>query len=405
MKNAPFWIHRFPKTRRPALPRLRGAHQTRVVIIGGGLTGVSCALTFASAGIEAVVLEADVIGGGQIAGGPGLLREGFAGSFTQAAATHGLRMTRAVWEGMRRGSLDFAAALRRYGIKCDLTAQDIITIAPATPEGARLLRREYDGRHDAGIEGSWVTPAALAREAAVESGGGIRTHGALIDPYRAAVGMAAAASERGGQLFEHSPATRVRWSKRQVEVTTPGGTVQAEVVVIATGAPIKDLRALRRHMRAEQVYGLVTAPLAAAMRRSVGQRSAVIEDAGEPGRTVRWLRDDRALVHGGRQLAIAERGRERARIQRTGQLMYEFSLLYPAISGLPAEASWDAVDYDTVDGLPFLGPHRNFPRHLFAFGSSRHGAGLAWLAARVALRHVQGEPAKGDDALGFARIL
>jgi len=85
--------------------------------------------------------------------------------------------------------------------------------------------------------------------------------------------------------------------------------------------------------------------------------------------------------------------------------MYEFSLLYPAISGLPPAASWDAVDYDTTDGLPFLGPHRNFPRHVFAFGSMRHGAGLAWAAARLALRHVQGEPAREDSALGFPRIL
>jgi glycine/D-amino acid oxidase-like deaminating enzyme len=85
--------------------------------------------------------------------------------------------------------------------------------------------------------------------------------------------------------------------------------------------------------------------------------------------------------------------------------MYELSLLYPAISGLQPESSWDGIDYQTVDGLPFLGPHRNFPRHLFAFGSSRHGAGLSWVAARLALRHFQGEPAKGDEALGFARVL
>jgi glycine/D-amino acid oxidase-like deaminating enzyme len=111
------------------------------------------------------------------------------------------------------------------------------------------------------------------------------------------------------------------------------------------------------------------------------------------------------MVQGGRQPALAERVRERALVQRTGQLMYELSLLYPAISGLPAASWWDAVDYDTADGLPFLGPHRNFPRHLFAFGSSRHGAGAAWLAARVALRHFQGESSRGDESLGFGRIL
>ena len=60
---------------------------------------------------------------------------------------------------------------------------------------------------------------------------------------------------------------------------------------------------------------------------------------------------------------------------------------------------------DTVDGLPYIGPHRNFPRHLFALGLGRHGVGRAWLAARILLRQIAGEPAKGDELFGFSRNL
>jgi glycine/D-amino acid oxidase-like deaminating enzyme len=85
--------------------------------------------------------------------------------------------------------------------------------------------------------------------------------------------------------------------------------------------------------------------------------------------------------------------------------MYELSVLYPPISGLRAEWAWDLTHYETVDRLPFVGLHRNFPRHLFAMGASRHGAGFAWLAARILLRQYQGEAAKGDDLFGFSRVL
>ena len=85
--------------------------------------------------------------------------------------------------------------------------------------------------------------------------------------------------------------------------------------------------------------------------------------------------------------------------QRTGQIMYELSLLYPAISGLQPALAWDGVDHETVDGLPFIGSHRNFPRHLFALGSARHGAGLAWTAARLILREIQGERNEGRRSL------
>jgi glycine/D-amino acid oxidase-like deaminating enzyme len=243
----------------------------------------------------------------------------------------------------------------------------------------------------------------VARETAIASAGAIRTRGAVLDPYRACAGMASVAESRGARLYEKSAVTRIRAGKQHVDVQTEGGTVRADFVIVATGALIQDLRALRRHLRADHTYGIVTAPLPAAMRRAVGKRGAVLDDLAGEGRIIRWMDGDRIFVRGGRQDAVPERARERAITQRTGQMMYELSLLYPAISGLPPALSWDGVDYETADGLPLLGAHRNFPRHLFALGSARHGAGLAWTAARLLLRHVQGQPLKSDEAFGFRR--
>lgn len=364
---------------------------------------MACALTCAAAGIDPILLEADTIGGGMTAGDNGVLREGFAGSFEDAVKAHGVRTARNVWDGMRRGSLDFAAALRRYKIRCGLTPQDVLSFARPGEDAGRLLRRDYDVRRRAGVDGTWVMSAAVARETALVSAGAIRTRGAILDPYRACLGMAAAAESRGARLHEKSVVKRIRAAKKHVDVQTDGGTIRADIVVVATGAPIEDLRSLRRHLRPDHVYGVVTAPLPAPMRRQVGKRAAVLDDAVGEGRIVRWMDGDRIFVQGGRQPAVPERARERAMTQRTGQIMYELSLLYPAISGLQPALSWDGLDYETADGLPFLGPHRNFPRHLFALGSARHGAGLAWTAARLILRHIQGESLKSDETFGFRR--
>jgi glycine/D-amino acid oxidase-like deaminating enzyme len=376
-----------------------------VAIVGGGLTGAACVLSFASAGVDAVLLEADVIGGGMVAGDAGVLREGFAGSFQSAVAEHGVRTSRAIWDTLRRGSLDFAAALRRYGIRCDLAAVDVVTFLARSAGDGRSLRREYQVRHDAGIEGSWMAPAAASREAALDVTGALRTRGATIDPYRACVGLVAAAAARGARVFEHSLVRRIRARKRDVEIVTAAGTVRAESVIVATAAAIQDLRGLRRHLHPEHAYGVVTEPLPAAMRRAVGRRASVLEHADEPGRIVRWLSDDRVLLHGARQPEVPARVADRALVQRTGQLMYEFSLLYPAISGLQPRQSWAGLDTNTSDGLPLVGPHRNYPRHFFTYGSSRHGAGLAWTAARAALRHFSGEATRADHEMSFSRVL
>lgn len=404
-RDVPVWFDRFPKSRRPSHPRLRGEATTSVVIVGGGLTGCACAWSFAAAGIKAIVLEAGRIGGGATAGAPGLVREDFDASFLEAASAHGLRAARLLWTDFRRASLDFAAALRRLHIRCDANPEDLLRLARKDPDGVRRLRREYQARRDAGLDHSWMTAAALAREAALEAGAAIRTRGTGVDPYRACLGLAAAAASRGAVVFEQSAVRRIRRARKHVEVTTPSGSVRAEAVVVATGAPIADLRALRRHLRPREAYAVVTEPLPAAVRRELGRRAAAIQDAGAPPHFLRWLKDDRVLFTGADQAPVPGRARDKVLVQRAGQLMYELSTLYPAISGAQPEWTWSYTHDETVDGLPYIGPHRNFPRHLFALGHARHGAGTAWLAARVLLRHFTGQPAKGDALLGFGRIL
>ena len=405
IRKVPYWLDQLPAARRPSHPRLRGHADTAVVIVGGGLTGCVCAWSFASAGVKTVLLEADAIGEGATAREPGLVREDFDASFQATSAAHGLRAARTLWQSLRRASLDFPAALRRLHIAKDLAPQDLLTFASRDSKAARDLMREYQARRAAGLDHRWLTPAAFQRETAVESGGAIRTRGASLDPYRTCAGVAAAASARGAAVHAHSPVQRIRAGRKHVDVTTDAGTVRADAVVIATGAPLADLRALRRHLKPRHLYTVVTEPLPAAVRREVGARSAATRDTAESPHLLRWLRDDRVLFSGGSQPEVAARNRDKALIQRTGQLMYELSLTYPAISGLQPEWAWDAIDYETVDRLPFVGLHRNFPRHLFALGGVRHGSAFAWLAARVILRHYQGRPAKGDELFGFGRVL
>ena len=58
---------------------------------------------------------------------------------------------------------------------------------------------------------------------------------------------------------------------------------------------------------------------------------------------------------------------------------------------------------DTADGLMYIGPHRNYPHHVFALGGSTDSVTGAFLAARLATRAVQDASEKGDEAFGFTR--
>jgi glycine/D-amino acid oxidase-like deaminating enzyme len=405
LRSAPYWYDRFPTKRRPSFPRQRGDVQTRVVIIGGGLAGCACACALASSRIAVALVEAEQIGAGATAASAGIVREDFDVSFEATASAHGLRAARTMWKGMHRAALELPAALRRLHIRCDLAPQDLLTVAPPDRTVARQLRREYESRKAAGLDHRWINKSAIAREAAVDTSGAIKTRAVVLDPYRACVGLAAAAASRGAVLFERSPVRRIRAGRKSVEVRTAAGAITADLVVVATGAPLPDLRQLRRHLDPRRAYSVVTAPLPAAVRREVGTRATVLRDSATPPHFVRWLHEDRVLVAGADHAPVPARAEPQTLVQRTGQLMYELSLLYPAISGTMPEWSSVCAYEATSDGLPYIGTHRNFPRHFFALGLARHGAGAAWLAARLLARHVAEDPAKGDELFGFARIL
>lgn len=405
MRPVPFFLDTFPRTRRPDYSRYRGDRRARVAIVGGGLTGCACAAAFASAGVDTILLEADRIGAGATAASAGMLRQDLDASFAESVQQHGLRAARHVWQGFRRASLDFGAALRRLEIRAELAPQDLIVFTRDGADAAKRLQREYHARRAAAVDATWLTSRAIAAEASVAAHGGIRTKGDVIDPYRAALGLAAAAAHRGAAIHEGSAVRRIRARKKFVEIASGTGTITADTVVIATGALIDDLGALRRHFAPVQSFMVVTERMPAAVRREVGRRSAALRDTARDSHLLRWLKEDRVLFSGADQTPVGSRQRDRALVQHANELMYQLTTLYPAISGLQPEWGWDLVSYGSPDGLPVIGPHRNFPRHLFALGQGHHGAGVAWLAARVLLRAFLREPAKGDEYFGFARVL
>jgi glycine/D-amino acid oxidase-like deaminating enzyme len=404
MRPVSYFLDTFPRSRRPDYSRQRGEIDTDVAIVGGGLTGCACALAFAAAGVKVVLLEAARVGEGATAASAGLMRQSLDASFQEAVGLHGVRTSRHVWQSFRRAALDFTAAFRRAGIRADLVPQDLVIVS-REPEGARPLQKELSARRDAGLDASWLTSRAVAEETGLAAAGGIRTKGDALDPYRACVGVAAAAASRGAQIHEQSRVRRIRAGRKSVEVSTEAGVVTAKAVLIATGALPDDLRALRRHFAPLMSYAAVTQPLPAAVRRETGKRTAAVRDTHVPPRLVRWLKDDRVLVTGGDRPVVSGRSREKLLVPQLNELMYELTTLYPAISGLQPEWGWDVDSYGSPDGLPVIGPHRNFPRHLFALGQARHGAAVAWLAARVLLRAYLQKPAKGDELFGFARVL
>jgi glycine/D-amino acid oxidase-like deaminating enzyme len=361
------------------------------------------ASVLANGGFDVMLVEAGRLATGATERGLGAVLPEPARSFRDAESALGRSGARVVWKDARRSARELATALRKLPTGCKVEPMSLVVNARNSDESA-WLRRERKALKDAGLNAPWLTPQAAESELGIESTGALRLHdGAVFDPVRAALGFAAAASARGARVFERSLVKKTRFTRTDAQVALTDGSIRSRGVVIATGEPGALAPQLKRHVRRSTGYVVVTAPLNAAMRREVGSRQAVLTEAAPDPHFIRWLPEDRALVAGALSKPVGPRQVDRAVVQRTAQLMYEFSVRYPVISGLPAAWGWDVPVVSALDGLPWIGPHRNYPFHFFALALGWHCEALAWFAARAALRHFKGESRKDDAAFGFGR--
>ena len=397
------WLDRFPKSKLPTYPKHRGDLYTDVAIIGGGLTGCATAYAFAAAGVSVALFEANRIGRGSTGSSGGWITDEPAMSFARLESALGRRAARDGWQAWRRAALDFQTLLRRLQLKCQLQPRSALMVAQ-TAEQAAQLTRERKARRDAGIDGVLMPAKSIDGVTGFASTAAMRTRdSATVDPYRTALGLAAAAEARGARIFERSPVTKTAFTREAATLTTGPSLVHASRIIVATGAGSALFKPLTRHFTPRAAYFVLTEPIPARVKRTLGSRNHLLRDSAEPAHHIAWIDDERLLVSGADGPPASPRNRDAVLVQRTGQLMYELSTMYPDISGLQPTYGWDAPYGMTAAGLPVIGPHRNFPHHLFAFADSSQSLTGAYLASRILLRHHLGEAQTADEPFGFGR--
>jgi glycine/D-amino acid oxidase-like deaminating enzyme len=257
----------------PVVPRpsLQGDLTADVVIVGAGFIGLWTAycLARAEAGLEIVVLEAEVAGFGAAGRNAGFVSAGIAG---QAQAY----LSRGGWEGVRRGEramiegIDYLGeVVAREGIECGWTKSGSLRIA-TSPAQLQRVRAGVEGRRRRGLAESDVELLSAADVSSRVNivgvvGGAFTPHCARVHPAQLVRGLAEACERRGVRIFEQS---RVRGIESgRVECALAGSddrvaaAVRAPIVVQATEAFTVDLPGHHRDYLPVFSHMLATEPL------------------------------------------------------------------------------------------------------------------------------------------------
>ena len=210
MSGTPYWLAEPPEP----LPRTTLDARPQVAIVGGGITGCSCAVALAEAGVRVRLYEAREIAGGASGRNGGFALRGGAAPYPVTAESIGRERTAALW----RWSED---ELARLAVLAGDAFRATGSLRLAADREERVeLEQEYDMLLEEGFAVEWrnelAPPLAGRYPAAI-----FHPPDGVLQPARLVRRIATRAAEAGAEIREH---TRVD----SIEET------EADTVVVAT---------------------------------------------------------------------------------------------------------------------------------------------------------------------------
>ena len=380
-------------------PALEGMLRADVLIVGGGLTGISTAyhLKKANPGMRVAVLEADVVGSGGSGRNAGIVNTQFGLSLGFTARRFGAANALAAHRYMER-AVDYAGELvRAHALKCAWEPSGFLRVA-TTPAYALRIQREVALAHALGIAGiEWI--GAVEARALVDSptylGAWREPRGALVNPVefvrelkRIAVGM-------GVEVYERSPVTNLEFTA-PARAQTPHGAVEADRLVLATNAFTAQFELLQSRQAPVHTSIVLTEPLNAAQLARIGWRGRQgIGDARNLAHYYRLTPDNRLLAGGGDVRYF--RGNQTRVEPYPASIMHLQGFIaetFPALHGLRITHRWGVPTSATLDTVPHIGAIGDGSRIVYSVGSMGRGTALATLSGLTISHMIAGAGAQ-----------
>ncbi len=383
MADAVFSNSLWASTAPPAAPSraLAGEVRADVVIVGGGYTGLSCALAVAQGGAKAVVLEAGVIGYGASGRNNGQVIPTFSRidpddvpgriSADAGGAAKGEQLVQLVADSAKF-TFDL---IRRHNIECEAVQNGWVQ-PMHTPGRMKLAEKRVKAWARRGA------PVELLDRAGIEKitgstfwhGGWENATGGKLNPLAYVRGLARAAGDAGAVVHTESAVLSVEREGGAWRVRTANGSVVAEKVVIATHAYgdafsgslwpklMQTVFPVRSHQMATQVY-----PQEA--RATVLPEDHACSDSQGDLHFFRWDANGRLVT--GAALAIPLGWRTRAAARAAERVQRVF----PQLGRPRFDFVWHGFVGITWDRLPHC--HELAPGVLAFVGCNGRGVALA----------------------------
>lgn len=387
-----------------------GDRTVEVAVVGGGYTGLSAAYRLAGThGVETVVLEAHRIGWGASGRNGGFAMIGMGKlSLRERVQRWGLETARRSVQLSVEALETTQELIATEQIDCEPQERGWINVAHR-PKMVRVLQERQALYRD--LFG--YTEIEFLDRAALESRGYLRgpsAYGALryshafgLHPLKYVRGLAAAALKRGAGVCEASPVMSWSTTGGWHLLATPGGTVRARRVIMATNAytPEGVHPFFAGRVLAATSNILVTRPLTEAEWDRVGMATTQIyTDTRTLVLYWRRLPDGRLLFGGRAGLTNTASALRLRRAWLEARMVEKF----PGLSGIGSEYFWHGNVCLPYDRTPHVHAVKDEPTVIYAMGYAGTGVAMATYCGGLAADLAVGREIPRDTPLTSAGL-
>lgn len=221
----------------PACPPLHGDARADVVIIGGGYTGLSTAISLREAGVDVALIEQDFCGSGASGRNAGHLTPTIGKDFPTLVKYFGKQRAVEFARFADRAVHYTEALIRKLGIECEYQPTgNIITglhqrHRKPLVEGAELAEK-------LGVRVAFLDEAEVRRRnlPGHVRFGMLEKSGGHLHPGKYVMALRQTAIAAGVSIYEGSTVTGIEDGGSPIRVLTAAGTITADKLVIATNA-------------------------------------------------------------------------------------------------------------------------------------------------------------------------
>lgn len=373
-----------------------------VVVVGGGLTGLSAALSLRDRGVDVLLLEMDYCGKGASGRNAGHLTTTIGRDVPSLIATFGRDKAIRLGGFAERAVACTESMFERYGIDCDYQPVGNI-IAGVHPSHRDRLVKMARAADEIGIANAFLDEAEMRRRRLPEAFrfGVLEKAGGHLHPGKYVMGLRKAALKAGVRIREGVRVDRIDPSGPGVRVKAVRMTATGDKVLLATNAytptTLGRMRSTIAPMRDTLFW---TRPLTDAQldalgwdgREGVYTSHAVLESYR--------LTPDRRILGGSKFVQYGygsslPPGDDQALFARFARVLAE---RFPQVPGLEIESFWGGWIALTLDALPMSFAEHN-GKVLYGMGYNGHGLAHATYNGTLLTDTIMGQPNEDFELL------